>query len=178
MTGPDPPPDDAGEGPPDGAWRASAKAVVLDQAGRVLLLHMHDPLEPRLGTWWELPGGGPEPGEDVVAAVVRELAEEAGLVVPPGTVGPVCWRRRATYRWLGRRRWSDETVAVVRLPATVATVPVCVTDDESVSMLGRAWWTVDEVRRSDQTFYPRRLPELLPRVLAGEQIDEGYERWS
>jgi hypothetical protein len=27
-------------------------------------------------------------------------------------------------------------------------------------------------------FYPGRLPELLPRFLAGEAIDEPFERWN
>jgi hypothetical protein len=27
-------------------------------------------------------------------------------------------------------------------------------------------------------FYPGRLPELLPKFLAGEHIDEPFERWS
>lgn len=45
-----------------------------------LLLGRH-----RLGTW-ELPGGTVEPGESLQEAVVRELAEETGLVTAPSDV--------------------------------------------------------------------------------------------
>ena len=35
----------------------------LDAEGRLLLFRTVEPGRPELGTWWELPGGGVEPGE-------------------------------------------------------------------------------------------------------------------
>ena len=40
------------------------------------------------------------------------------------------------------------------------------------------WWQLDEITASQQRFYPGRLPKLLPAFLAGETIDEPFERWS
>jgi ADP-ribose pyrophosphatase YjhB (NUDIX family) len=51
----------------------AAFAVVLDGVGRVLLVRRADDLN------WELPGGRIDVGESAVDAVVREVAEEAGL---------------------------------------------------------------------------------------------------
>jgi 8-oxo-dGTP diphosphatase len=55
-------------------YRISVKAAIKDAAGRTLLLREKD------GSW-EIPGGGLEHGEDVLEALVREIAEETGLSV-------------------------------------------------------------------------------------------------
>ena len=51
-------------------------AVAFDEDGRILLIRRRNP--PAQGQW-SLPGGRVEPGEDSVAAVLREFAEETGL---------------------------------------------------------------------------------------------------
>jgi ADP-ribose pyrophosphatase YjhB (NUDIX family) len=59
------------------------RGLVFDAAGRVLLIkHSYIPD-------WHFPGGGVEPGETVIEAVTRELAEEGGvrLLEPPRLVG-------------------------------------------------------------------------------------------
>jgi acetyl-CoA carboxylase carboxyl transferase subunit beta len=59
----------------------AAGAVVRDPAGRLLLVQRgHDPEAGR----WTLPGGRVEAGETPAQAVVREVAEETGLVVTVG----------------------------------------------------------------------------------------------
>jgi 8-oxo-dGTP pyrophosphatase MutT (NUDIX family) len=61
--------------------RIGAAAVILDDAGRVLLVH-HS--YGRLN--WELPGGYSEPGESAVDTALREVREETGLEVVPERV--------------------------------------------------------------------------------------------
>ncbi len=57
------------------AIRPGVAAIVRDASGRVLL-HRR-----RVADGWAPPSGAVEPGEDVQAAVARELAEETGLSV-------------------------------------------------------------------------------------------------
>lgn len=54
--------------------RSAARAVVLDNDGKIALLHAT-----KLD-YHKLPGGGIEEGEDVLAALAREIQEEIGCV--------------------------------------------------------------------------------------------------
>ncbi len=85
--------------------RLSAKAFVVDGADRLLLLDCTDPDRPGV-RWWELPGGGVEPGEDEVDALVREVLEETGLAVDPSAVGPLQWTQESTFLFRSVRRCS------------------------------------------------------------------------
>jgi 8-oxo-dGTP pyrophosphatase MutT (NUDIX family) len=53
----------------------AVSAVIRDDGGRVLLMQKAE------SGRWSLPAGGIDPGETPEAAVVRETAEETGLVV-------------------------------------------------------------------------------------------------
>ncbi|MGN9806186.1 NUDIX hydrolase [Micromonospora sp. L32] len=159
--------------------RTAVRLVVRDAQDRVLLFHTRDPDHPRLGTWWELPGGGMDPGETYAETAVRELREETGFVVTAARLGPPAWRRRASFIHRQRRHLQDEVVMTVRLDAAGPDVDGAERLDYEVEdYFGFRWWTVDEVVGSTERFYPGRLPALLPRFLAGEEIDEPFELWS
>jgi len=167
---------------PDGlpvVERDVVRVVVLDIGQRLLLLHTRDPVHPDLGTWWELPGGGIEPGETYQQAAVRELGEETGILVSVGQVGLSTWRRRATFRHRHRRLVNNEVIVTVRLTTAGPTIDGAARlDYEKEDYFGFAWWPLPDLRTSNQRFYPGRLPELLPGFLAGAVIDEPFERWS
>jgi 8-oxo-dGTP pyrophosphatase MutT (NUDIX family) len=157
--------------------RSAVRLVVLDERGQILLFHTRSPDYPELGTWWELPGGGIDPGESYVEAAVRELHEETGIVTD--TVGEATWTRTATFKCRGFRRVQEEVVALVTVP-TVAP-PIDVTgqlDYEVDAYMSARWWPLNELLTTRERFYPGRLPSLLPAFLAGERIDEPFEHWS
>jgi len=65
----------------------SAAAVVLDDAGRALILQ-RGPTAPWMPLKWNLPGGGVDAGESAYQAAVRECEEETGLTpVSPRHLG-------------------------------------------------------------------------------------------
>src|SRR5947207_1013985 len=69
------------------------RALVVDETGRIFLVK-HSYV-----SGWHLPGGGVEPGETVLAALTRELAEEGNIVptAPPRLHG-VFFNDRASRR--------------------------------------------------------------------------------
>ncbi|WP_072476567.1 NUDIX domain-containing protein [Amycolatopsis australiensis] len=81
--------------------RESARGVVFDPDGRVVLLRHEDaapvdPRDPGLLVYWGPPGGGIEPGETAEKALARELFEETGLT--DVEIGPCVWRREGEFR--------------------------------------------------------------------------------
>lgn len=71
---------------------AAVAAIAFDQDGRVLLVRRGRP--PNQSAW-SAPGGRIEPGESVVQAVAREMAEETGLAVDVvALVAAVDWIER------------------------------------------------------------------------------------
>ncbi|HEX5535391.1 MAG TPA: NUDIX domain-containing protein [Actinomycetales bacterium] len=61
--------------------RIDCVGAIVHDDGRLLLVRRANP--PAAGTW-TIPGGKVEAGEDDATAVVREVAEETGLVVEVG----------------------------------------------------------------------------------------------
>jgi 8-oxo-dGTP diphosphatase len=152
--------------------RTAARAVVLDDEGRVLLVRFDFPNE---RTLWATVGGGLEPDETHEDAIRRELTEEAGL--DGVELGPEIWTR--THVWDDGIHWDGQTERyfLVRTPA-FEPMPRHTWEQLNAEWVTDVrWWPIDEIAASDEAFAPTRLALLLRELLRdgppAEPVDVG-----
>jgi double-stranded uracil-DNA glycosylase len=149
--------------------RIAVRALVLDEAGRTLLVQFRDDSGQ---VWWATPGGGIDYGEDVESALRRELAEELGL--DDFQLGPEIWTREHTFGWRGSILCQRERIWLVEVARHEPAPRV----DLSAELVADVrWWTPAELAATTQQLVPRRLPELLQKLRTSgpppEPIDVG-----
>nr|WP_042197201.1 NUDIX domain-containing protein [Kibdelosporangium sp. MJ126-NF4]CEL22807.1 FIG019327: membrane domain / Dihydroneopterin triphosphate pyrophosphohydolase, putative, Actinobacterial type, NudB-like [Kibdelosporangium sp. MJ126-NF4]CTQ89948.1 FIG019327: membrane domain / Dihydroneopterin triphosphate pyrophosphohydolase, putative, Actinobacterial type, NudB-like [Kibdelosporangium sp. MJ126-NF4] len=144
--------------------RPSARVLLFDSEGRVLLFHGGNPADDD-DTFWFTVGGGVEPDEDIRAAALRELHEETGIKLGDDELtGPV-WRRRAVFSFDGRSYDAEEWFFVATTPTT--TVDTSGFNQIELDTIDtHRWWSAADLRSTTDTVYPVQLAELLPDLLA------------
>ena len=147
--------------------RTSARVVLPDEAGRVLLLRGHDPATPDSHFWFTV-GGAVEPGESLLDAAIREITEETGLHVEPEQVFGPMWRRVAVFPFDGEVLHSEELFFAVQVPAFEPGADGF-TELERRMHLEHRWFDpagVRELVRAGESVYPQDLPQLLDEARA------------
>lgn len=139
--------------------RRTARILLRDTIGRVLLFEDSDPGIPG-SHWWITPGGGVDPGETDVEAAVRELAEETGArVAAPEVRGPVAVRRVV-------HGYTDVVIDQVDAFFAVTVPPFDVddaghTEEERLTMTQHRWWTVQQLAATGEEIWPAELVAYL-----------------
>ncbi len=148
--------------------RPAVRALVVDTSDRVLLVRFEFG---DVGTVWATPGGGIEPGEETLAALRRELAEEVGMYEPE--IGPCVWIRTHTNpmgTWGGQR---DEVYLVRCEP--MEPVPMMTWEELRAEGLHELrWWTLDELALATTLFAPRELVRVVRSIMEDGPPDDPF----
>lgn len=139
--------------------REAARVLVVDEAGRLLLIEGCDPSAPENGRWWFTPGGGLDPGEDALAGAARELWEETGIAGVE-LAGPVA-ERTAEFDFEGVAYRQHEVFFEARVTSAVEVAPGALTDLEHRALSGHRWWSADELEGTDDVVFPEWLHRWL-----------------
>jgi 8-oxo-dGTP pyrophosphatase MutT (NUDIX family) len=149
--------------------RQAGRVLLVDASGRLLLLHGWDPGRPE-HRYWFTPGGGLDAGESSAAAAARELGEEAGLRVAPERLGEPVWREVTEFPFDGRRYRQSQDYFLLRVDS-VEVDQSGMNEMERGSIDGYRWWSLAELDRTAERYYPAELPTLL-RALTGPHRTE------
>ena len=149
--------------------RKTARVLLLGPDKRILLVKFHDESifkldAPGPSVFWATVGGKLEPGEDVMAAAIREAREEIGRTI---RLGPKLWYGEQVLHWNGALTLFKETFVVAFLDSFEVTQTGWSEIEKNVIKEMR-WWTLDDLVRTDETVYPAVIKELLPPILAGD----------
>ena len=150
--------------------RPAARVVLLDEAKRVFLMHGSDPMRPEKGTWWEIPGGGIEPGETSQEAASRELYEECGF--RDVEVGPCIWTQYVEFDFAMYHFKSDERIHIAHTSESSEWDPQGLEALEAAAFDDAQWWSIDDLEAAQVQTLPSRLLEFLPSIIAGNMPAE------
>ncbi len=146
--------------------RKTARALLFDKQGRLLLLRMHDPNvaaasgEVVPDAYWITIGGEIDAGEDVSTALLREIAEETGHKAV--RLGPAVWYAEHVLNVHGQPRLFQETF-VIAFTDEAELSDAAWTEEERRVIKSLKWWDADELYASRDIFFPTSLKEnLLP----------------
>jgi 8-oxo-dGTP pyrophosphatase MutT (NUDIX family) len=146
--------------------RRAARVIVLDDAGRALLVRGHDADQPDR-SWWFTVGGGIDSGETEVEAALRELREEAGLALAPEDLeGPVM-TRAGIFHFFAETCRQDEVFFLARVGAGHVPVADGWTDVEREVLDELRWLSADELRAQPYEVFPTALPDVVEALAGG-----------
>lgn len=132
--------------------RQAGRAILRDQAGRVLLIHF---VLPNM-TFWATPGGGVEPGETILTAAQREVHEELGITV--ALEGPV-HTAIGIFEFEGSLIENTDHFFLGHWEGTPRLAGV--SQAESATLTAVRWWSVEEIEHTREDVFPRDLADVL-----------------
>ncbi|MEV4413494.1 NUDIX domain-containing protein [Catellatospora sp. NPDC049609] len=139
--------------------RRAGRVLLVDAADRVLLFRGSDPHRPDR-QYWFTPGGGLDDGETTAQAAARELYEETGLAVPAERLGGPVHSEVTAFSFAGVAYQQEQDFFVVRVPQWQ--VDTSGFDEvERAWVHGHHWWSVAELRGTDEVIYPADLVAVM-----------------
>lgn len=146
--------------------RNSARAVMINERGEMLLFKFAFHRRDGSKTLWVTPGGGLEEGESFEEALRREIFEETGVMLDE--IGPWIWTKEMRFEGDGQPFLSHERYYLVMVAGYEPELDN-MTDAEKGTLKDCKWWSAEELRQSAdrEPFSIAGLDRLLAEINAG-----------
>ena len=148
--------------------RFTARALPVDDQGRVLLLNGFDPVRPDEPFWFTI-GGALEGAETLQQAAARELFEEVGIRVTAEEFTGPYGTGTIEFSFAQYAITQDQAYFAVR----VGQVEVSFEHMEQLekeTTLGHRWWSAEEIEATEEIVFPEDLAAILRRIRTGEGL--------
>ncbi|WP_433513244.1 NUDIX hydrolase [Nonomuraea sp. CA-143628] len=143
--------------------RFTARALPIDEQGRVLLLHGFDPARPDEPFWFTI-GGAAEDGETLQEAALRELHEEVGIRAGADRLTGPYGTSTIEFFFAEYVITQDQTFFAVRVAEGTDISYEHMEEIEKATTLGHRWWSPEELDATDEVFFPEDLATILRKI--------------
>ena len=103
----------------------------------------------------------------------REVFEETGLASM--NVGSVIWRHTSRFVWRNQTYHQEEEFYLFHTDKFEASGAANTSELEATEFVRFKWWTSQEIKMSDDVFYPHKVAELLDTLIRNGLPDKPIE---
>ncbi len=145
--------------------RFTARALPIDDHGRVLLLHGFDPARPDRSYWFTV-GGAAEDGETLQQAAARELYEEVGIAASADDFTGPYGTGTIEFTFAEYAITQDQTFFAIQVGD--ADVSFDHMDEiEKATTTEYRWWSAEELDDTEEAVFPEDLADIVRKITAG-----------
>ncbi len=151
--------------------RTSARVILVDDKGCVLLVRILDPQDSK-PPFWITPGGSVEEGETLSRAAARELKEETGLSIESNQLGSPLAVSSGEWLYRGGPLYSEDWYFGLRTQRFAPEIDGYTELEREVHGSWR-WWTPEELAAPSEIVIPRGLHDVVSVIVHGAQSNDG-----
>lgn len=146
--------------------RKSSRAIILNSNNEIFLFEYHFDYFADENVVWITPGGGLEEGESFEMALHREIYEELGVQLNQN-YRYIYYRNPIYSLKNGEKAQCEERFFLIHMHGEKFVFNHW-TESEQLRMQKGKWWSINEIRHSDDEFFTSDIIKILSNLALGK----------